>query len=109
MEFNTWNEETTHYVYNETRCFGDGIHLGFVATSIMIMLAYAFEICRDPLATELREKIKKLEQENDELHETIEAMHDELDERQEKINRFDETISNLRDVLKIQRDLEALD
>jgi hypothetical protein len=77
---------------------------------ILWYLSYAFDWCRDPIATKLQKTIDTLEDENLRLKDYLGEVETALEDREEKIERLMSLISELRDVLKTtkpQEDVES--
>lgn len=80
--------------------FSHGVLLATNVALGLFVLSRMFGWCRDPVSYALQEKIDQLEEENRGL---VEALNEANDELEEKCG----TLQNLRDVLRIKRELDS--
>lgn len=86
--------------------FNSGITLTMNIVVLMYILYNGCGWCRDPLAENLRKKVRELENENDNLVAQIDEAKEEYNTLSSKLRRANESLDNLRNVLEINRTVE---
>jgi len=111
MEFNTWNNtDMFNYASPVPGCmheFNNGLTLAFNLILLICIANRVFGWCRDPLNVELQQKVKDLENENDNLVEQVSELKEEYNTISSKLRRANESLDNLRNVLEINRPVET--
>ena len=81
-----------------------------LGTSVLVLLWFGINAvgwCRDPLATKLREKIKDLENEIDNLNEVIESSNEERDFLLERLNSVGRHVRALQRTIADDSDTDS--
>jgi len=103
MQFNTWNHEPFKSDVANSDHFIQGLLLGLNTFLIIWLLRQMLGCCADPLAERLQEKVRTLEDENDNLINQVDELKIEYNTLSNTLRRANASLENLRDVLNINR------
>ena len=87
--------------------FGQGVAVGFNVVMFIWFLVRTLGWCRDPLAESIQQKLATSEVDNEGLRHEIDELTNTLDDQADKIVELNNLLDNLRDVLRINREVES--
>lgn len=100
-----YNMTTNEYSINMNK--HEMINFGFGVVLWIWALLFVFNWCRDPLATELEEKIRKLDEQIDRLYDDLGSSQEECDFLRERLSSASHHIRALRRLVDTETDSDG--
>lgn len=102
-----WDNISMNCYSSDAYYFGQGVAVGFNVVMFIWFLVRTLGWCRDPLAESIQKKLDASEADNECLRHEVNALTSALDDQADKITDLNNVLDNLRDVLRINQEIES--